>query len=449
MNQRGFANLIIIVAVIVVFSAIGFTYLVLNKGVKQPVARACTMEAKQCPDGSYVGRTGPACEFTACPEATTQSTEVEVINNFLAQWNVLQKSIPISPVLGSTTWQVDYLQFIGNNKLLIAFEDGHIMSAAVFGYGADNNFNYINTFKDDYPFTSAKWQEIVKTYGSEQYEVATYVKQITRGTEVVNFNDWTKVSENVFLKQGEELSTSSTSLTAGWKTYRNEQYGFELQYPSKWLILNGAKGTIVRVAEFDMQQAETSMPVNTIDISQYSPLINGSETLFAGKKAKVGEWEEPGLDSRFIKFINIVEQPYLSVFLEADNIESKELLNKILSTFKFISSNSSNIVIANILDNELTRLVQSTDLVNKYFIEFDKAKTYTIWLYVKEKPTNAQIENFVGIIATKLTNQLSGYFFNFDIFPLNSTKTPGDSQPYDSYQNVSWRNGQVIFPLND
>jgi len=28
---------------------------------------ACTQEAKLCPDGSYVGRTGPKCEFTACP----------------------------------------------------------------------------------------------------------------------------------------------------------------------------------------------------------------------------------------------------------------------------------------------------------------------------------------------------------------------------------------------
>ncbi|MEX1997825.1 MAG: TspO/MBR family protein [Candidatus Andersenbacteria bacterium] len=27
----------------------------------------CTQEAKLCPDGSYVGRTGPNCEFAACP----------------------------------------------------------------------------------------------------------------------------------------------------------------------------------------------------------------------------------------------------------------------------------------------------------------------------------------------------------------------------------------------
>ncbi len=29
--------------------------------------RACTLEAKICPDGSAVGRTGPNCEFTECP----------------------------------------------------------------------------------------------------------------------------------------------------------------------------------------------------------------------------------------------------------------------------------------------------------------------------------------------------------------------------------------------
>lgn len=27
----------------------------------------CTMDAKQCPDGSYVGRQGPNCEFAKCP----------------------------------------------------------------------------------------------------------------------------------------------------------------------------------------------------------------------------------------------------------------------------------------------------------------------------------------------------------------------------------------------
>ena len=33
----------------------------------------CTQEAKLCPDGSYVGRTGPKCEFALCPQKSSPS----------------------------------------------------------------------------------------------------------------------------------------------------------------------------------------------------------------------------------------------------------------------------------------------------------------------------------------------------------------------------------------
>jgi hypothetical protein len=33
-----------------------------------PTQKACTLEAKICPDGSSVGRTGPNCEFAPCPQ---------------------------------------------------------------------------------------------------------------------------------------------------------------------------------------------------------------------------------------------------------------------------------------------------------------------------------------------------------------------------------------------
>ena len=32
---------------------------------QQPIA--CTMDAKECPNGSYVGRIAPNCEFATCP----------------------------------------------------------------------------------------------------------------------------------------------------------------------------------------------------------------------------------------------------------------------------------------------------------------------------------------------------------------------------------------------
>ncbi|KKQ73793.1 MAG: hypothetical protein US96_C0052G0002 [Candidatus Woesebacteria bacterium GW2011_GWB1_38_5b] len=35
---------------------------------------ACTLEARLCPDGTYVSRTGPNCEFTPCPATQTSTT---------------------------------------------------------------------------------------------------------------------------------------------------------------------------------------------------------------------------------------------------------------------------------------------------------------------------------------------------------------------------------------
>ncbi|MFA6278666.1 MAG: hypothetical protein WCS97_00870 [Candidatus Paceibacterota bacterium] len=49
-----------------------FTFTVVPKVSTTPDGgKACTMEAKLCPDGSYVGRTGPNCEFTPCPTEST------------------------------------------------------------------------------------------------------------------------------------------------------------------------------------------------------------------------------------------------------------------------------------------------------------------------------------------------------------------------------------------
>ena len=52
----------------------------------------CTMEAKLCPDGSYVGRTGPKCEFTPCPGFKEKSTST------LESLGFLKGNITIGPI---------------------------------------------------------------------------------------------------------------------------------------------------------------------------------------------------------------------------------------------------------------------------------------------------------------------------------------------------------------
>jgi len=57
-NNKGFAPILIVLIAVTVLAA----------------AVACTQEAKLCPDGSAVGRTGPNCEFAACPSPAKKET---------------------------------------------------------------------------------------------------------------------------------------------------------------------------------------------------------------------------------------------------------------------------------------------------------------------------------------------------------------------------------------
>ncbi len=61
---------LIIVALLLVGGGI-YAYSRTNDAVDEN-AVICTMDAKMCPDGSYVGRTGPNCEFAACPTGNGQ-----------------------------------------------------------------------------------------------------------------------------------------------------------------------------------------------------------------------------------------------------------------------------------------------------------------------------------------------------------------------------------------
>lgn len=65
-NQKGFALIAILLIIIGVLALSGGGYYAVKK-FQKPAVQACTQEAKQCPDGSYVSRTGPNCEFVACP----------------------------------------------------------------------------------------------------------------------------------------------------------------------------------------------------------------------------------------------------------------------------------------------------------------------------------------------------------------------------------------------
>jgi hypothetical protein len=65
---------------LIVIAALVFAGLYVNRGTgTEPVA--CTDEARLCPDGTAVGRTGPNCEFAACPTTRVPDNSTDTNEN--------------------------------------------------------------------------------------------------------------------------------------------------------------------------------------------------------------------------------------------------------------------------------------------------------------------------------------------------------------------------------
>lgn len=76
--QKNTVTLIVVVGIIILVAVLVKTYSMQSTGQKLVT---CTMEAKLCPDGSSVGRSGPKCEFAPCPTAdTTPAKPVDMTN---------------------------------------------------------------------------------------------------------------------------------------------------------------------------------------------------------------------------------------------------------------------------------------------------------------------------------------------------------------------------------
>lgn len=76
-NNNNWLVAFVAIMIIVFLGIVFYVVYSQNDETTQNEQVACTQEAKLCPDGSYVGRTGPACEFAECPSANDDSTPWE------------------------------------------------------------------------------------------------------------------------------------------------------------------------------------------------------------------------------------------------------------------------------------------------------------------------------------------------------------------------------------
>ncbi len=72
-------NIFILLGLVLLTAGGGVAYFVSKQNTLPSKQVACTEEAKICPDGSAVARSGPLCEFAACPLAPIATTTPVVV----------------------------------------------------------------------------------------------------------------------------------------------------------------------------------------------------------------------------------------------------------------------------------------------------------------------------------------------------------------------------------
>lgn len=79
MSQKGYSPIIVSILIFITLLSVWvliYKSKTFSLNLNQNTQRACTLEAKICPDGSSVGRSGPNCEFTECLTASSEANEI-------------------------------------------------------------------------------------------------------------------------------------------------------------------------------------------------------------------------------------------------------------------------------------------------------------------------------------------------------------------------------------
>jgi len=207
MKNKGFAPIIILIILGVLVVAGGAYYF----GKKSAPAQIGIIENPPLTEATTTAATAPV-----------NFSESEILTSLKTNWQTIQTLIPFRPAYhnqienAKKIWRTpDTAQFIEKNNVLVRFGDDNNVHVAVFNFNG-SKFNLLEVFKNQAEFTLFDWQNLVHKYGSSSYSVSTYTVDLVRNGQIVSFQDLTKVSENVFIKNyWESLPTTCTDQQEG------------------------------------------------------------------------------------------------------------------------------------------------------------------------------------------------------------------------------------------
>lgn len=276
-NSHGFISVAVLLVIILGLVLVGGgAYYVMHQQ-STPQAVACTQEAKLCPDGSSVGRTGPNCEFAACSQV--QATNISTPNP--SQQNL--GTMYTSSKFGYSFSYPDDWHIISSDNLyapqgslddvLIQSTDGkHLIH--VLAYPLPTLLTSANCHAYSYDFKSNEWirgQELggkmctgydnskdpvtvasnekvggLSAYADKTIDPTDFFIPVnsTYGIEIDVVNrsgDWSgddidATSRNIINTLNILSSPMSQIAVPGMSKYTDSDFGFSFWYPSNWTV---------------------------------------------------------------------------------------------------------------------------------------------------------------------------------------------------------------------
>jgi len=147
----------------------------------------------------------------------TQQSNQTIINELVADWKKIGPNIlPGFPAVSQAFYGYpDIIQFIGNNRVVISYQDDFNPLFAVLSYDANKKqFSYLDGLRSS-PFKVSEtlWNTWKNKYGDVSFTPQTYQFSSTRTGDVVYSSDWKLITKNPFISGNSQVNTQTPTPT--------------------------------------------------------------------------------------------------------------------------------------------------------------------------------------------------------------------------------------------
>src|SRR3989344_1843437 len=224
-SQKGFIVpvLIVIIALLVIG---GGVYVYKNKKTEAPL------------------NTGTPQTNNQTPSVATNQT---ILNSLITDWKKIGPSIlPGFPAVNQAFYGYpNIIQFIGNNRIVISYQDDFNPLFAVLSYDTNQKqFSYLDGLRSS-PFKVSEtlWNTWRKKYGDVSFTPQTYQFSSTRTGDVVYSSDWKLITKNPFVSSNSSPQTTGTGhVLAFEQAVNNSDFGNASKYfaDKVYVLLEGS-----------------------------------------------------------------------------------------------------------------------------------------------------------------------------------------------------------------